>query len=262
MVGQCHPIPGVLQKCDGNVNFYSHFIHHPAIGHFPRIFAANQLVLPRLTGTFPAVNRNLFLITGLAGLILFLLAACCPDSLAADTATNTPARLVIIKAVYGDPDNADANADVTRQVAGAVKNDAVTIAVNNDNFEDMASGVSKRLKVDFTIDGIAGSKCGYENGVFKLSLKDKPDPAKKSGRLIIQKALYGDLPDGDSNDVTSEVARLVKDDTLTLTPNSDDFGDPAVGRSKKLEVDYTFDGVKKSKMGMEGQTLAISANGD
>jgi hypothetical protein len=188
----------------------------------------------------------------------------CVAARAADTATGAPARLVIVKAVYGDPNDASATADVTKQVAAAVKDDAATIGVNNDNFEDMASGVSKRLKVDYTIDGVAGTKCGYENGTFRLSLKDKADVAanNKPSKLIIRKALYGDLPDGDSNDVTSEVAKLVKDDALTVKPNSDDFGDPAIGRSKKLRVDYTFDGQEKSKTAEEGSTLVISVTGE
>jgi len=188
----------------------------------------------------------------------------CVASQAADAAKDGMPRLVIVKAVYGDPNNAEANADVTKQIADAVKDDAVTIGVNNDNFEDMASGISKRLKVDFTIDGVVGSKCGYEGGTFRLSLKDKPDVVAngKPSKLVIRKALYGDLPDGDSNDVTSEVAKLVKNDTLTVKPNSDDYGDPATGRTKKLRVDYAFDGQEKSKTAEEGATLTISASGD
>ena len=213
------------------------------------------------------MNTNQFQLTGFARLMLacgLIAGGICVAARAADAAKNAPPRMVIVKAVYGDPNNAEANADVTKQVAAAVKNDAVTIGVNNDNFEDMASGVSKRLKVDFTIDGVPGTKCGYEGGTFRLSINDKPDTTRSNqpSKLIVRKALYGDLPDGDSNDVTSEVARLVKGDTLTVKPNSDDFGDPATGRAKKLRVDYTFDGQEKSKTAEEGSTLTISATGE
>jgi len=185
-------------------------------------------------------------------------------ALAGDTGSTAPGRLIIVKAVYGDPNDASATADVTKQISGLVKNDAVTIAINNDNFEDPASGVSKRLKVDYTIDGVAGTKCAWENGTFRLSPADKPDTAKSSAppKLIVRKAMFGDLPDGDANDVTSEVAKRVKDDALTVKPTSDDFGDPAPGKTKKLRVDYTFDGTQKSKTVDEGQTLAISGGGD
>ena len=227
----------------------------------------NGLFCRALAGYVFAMNQTQFQLARFTRLVLvcgLLVSVICVASRAADTTKNVAARLVIVKAVYGDPNNAEANADVTKQVAAAVKDDAVTIGVNNDNFEDMASGVSKRLKVDYTIDGVAGTKCGYENGVFKLSLKDKPDVSHNNQppRLVVRKALYGDLPDGDSNDVTSEVAKLVKDDTLTVKPNSDDFGDPAVGRTKKLRVDYTFDGQEKSKTAEEGATLTISATGE
>jgi len=210
------------------------------------------------------VNQNQFL--KFARLVLvcgFLVNWICTVSLAAD-ATNSSPRLVIVRAIYGDPNDASATVDVTKQVAALVKDDAVTISVGNDNFEDPASGVGKVLKVDYTIDGIAGTKTGYENGVLKLSLKDKPDAAKKNGssKLVIRKATYGDLPDGNSFDVTSEVAKLVKDDALTVTPNGDDFGDPSMGRPKQLRVDYSFNGKEKSKIIDEDKTLTISASGE
>jgi len=210
------------------------------------------------------MSRNQFQFAGFARLILACGLLICAASRAADTVTNPPARLVIVKAVYGDPNNAEATADVTKQIAALVKDDAVSIGINANNFEDPASGVSKKLTVDFTIDGVAGTKCGWENGVFDLSPKDKPDAAAKNkpSKLVIVKAVFGDLPDGDSNDVTSEVAKLVKDDTLTVKPNSDDFGDPAMGVTKKLRVDYTFDGREKSKTVQEGETLTISATGE
>ncbi|HTA95580.1 MAG TPA: DUF3395 domain-containing protein [Verrucomicrobiae bacterium] len=183
---------------------------------------------------------------------------------AADTATNSSPRLLIVKAVYGDPNDASATVDVTKQITALVKDDAVTIGAGNDNFEDPASGVGKVLKVNYTIDGVAGTKSAFENGVLKLSLKDKPDAAKKNSppKMVIRKAIYGDLPEGNSFDVTSEVAKLVRDDTLTVTPNGDDFGDPSMGRPKKLRVDYTFDGKEKSKTVAEDQALTISANGE
>src|SRR4051794_33121635 len=87
--------------------------------------------------------------------------------------TNAPARLVIVKAIYGDPGDASATVDVTKQVAGEVKNNAVTLRAGNDSFEDPASGANKALKVDYTIDGVAGKKTVYENGLLQLSAADK-----------------------------------------------------------------------------------------
>jgi len=184
----------------------------------------------------------------------------CIATPAADTNT---ARLVIVKAIYGDPNDASATVDVTKQVAAAVKDNAVTLRAGNDTFEDPASGSNKALKVDYTIDGVPGKKIVYENGLLRLSPADKPDPNKKpAAKLVIRKAMFGDLPDGNANDVTADIAGRVKEDSLNVMANTDDFGDPAGGRPKKLQVDYTFDGKEKSKSAGDGETLTISAEGN
>jgi hypothetical protein len=177
-------------------------------------------------------------------------------------ATNAAPRLVIVKAVYGDLSDSSATADVTKIVADKVKDNAVFIEVNNDNFDDPASGVTKQLKVDFTIDGVAGSKSVYERGKLKLSLQDKPDPAKNSRppKLVIRKAVYGALPDGDTIDVTSIVAGMVSKDALKMDVNNDCFGDPAVEVGKKLRVDYTLNGNDGTKTVEEGKTLTITGD--
>jgi hypothetical protein len=198
-------------------------------------------------------------------IILLLAGLVCLTARAADpvVASNAPARLVIVKAVYGDPNDASATIDVTKQVAVEVKGDAITMRAGNENFEDPASGANKALKVDYTIDGVAGKKTVYENGLLRLSVADKPDPAKKtSSKLVIRKALYGDLPEGNANDVTADIAALVRDDALTVKASNDDFGDPQSGRPKKLRVDYAFEGKEKSKMVSEGETLTVSAGGE
>ena len=82
-------------------------------------------------------------------------------------------------------------------------------------------------------------------------------PAAK--KLVIVKAVYGDLPSGDKTDVTAKVAAMVKDNALSVEATNDNFDDPAEGIEKKLQVDYTVDGVAKTKTVDEGETLNISA---
>src|SRR4051812_44197902 len=94
-------------------------------------------------------------------IIGLMVGSACLAALAADT--NVVSRLVIVKAVYGDPNDASATVDVTKQVAGEVTNNAVTLRAGNDSFEDPASGANKALKVDYTIDGVPGKKTVYEN---------------------------------------------------------------------------------------------------
>jgi len=82
-------------------------------------------------------------------------------------------------------------------------------------------------------------------------------PAKT---LVIVKAVYGDLPSGDKSDVTDKVKAMVKDNELSVDATNDNFDDPASGKIKKLQVDYTVDGVKKSKLVPERSTMLISPN--
>src|SRR2546423_1167146 len=74
------------------------------------------------------------------------------DTIKVAAPANAGPRLVIVKAVYGDPNDASATIDVTKQVAAQVKDDAITLRAGNENFEDPASGSNKALKVDYTID--------------------------------------------------------------------------------------------------------------
>lgn len=191
----------------------------------------------------------------------------CLMTRAEDTSTNSVAmtnaapRLVVVKAVYGDPSDTNATTDVTSQVAGMVKNDTLTVAASNDNFGDPASGVCKLLRVDFTIDGVPGSKSVYERGTLKISPADKANPSQNSGKLVIRKAVYCDT-DGDSIDVTTIIAGMVRNDSLTFTVTNDDLGDPAPDSSKKLQVDYTFNGKDGSQSVDEGKTLKIPAVGN
>jgi hypothetical protein len=162
-------------------------------------------------------------------------------------------RLVIVKAVYGDlPDGA--KTDVTAQVTKLVKDDRLSVVANNDTFGDPAEGTAKKLTVDYTIDGKAGSKSAPEDQTLVISAK----PSK----IVIVKAVYGDLPDGEKTDVTDKVSAGVDGNTLSIKASNDAFGDPAEGVTKSLKVTYTFDGKEKSKTVAEDETLTISDSGD
>ena len=171
---------------------------------------------------------------------------------------NASAQLVIVKAVYGDLSNPAATTNVTAKVAAMVNDDTLDFHPNNDIFGgDPAPNTPKQLKVDYTIDGVAGTKTAYEGGRLKISANN-PAPAKKS-RLVIVKAVYGDLPNGQASDVTADLADMVENDGLEVTVGNNTLGDPAWGKVKKLRVDYKFDGWKKSITVQEGKTLKISA---
>jgi hypothetical protein len=80
-----------------------------------------------------------------------------------------------------------------------------------------------------------------------------------SGKVVILKAVYGDLPDGPSADVTGQAAALVKAGAFGIEASNENFGDPCNGRSKKLRVDYRVNGVTASKTVSEGEKLSFTA---
>jgi hypothetical protein len=198
--------------------------------------------------TTPASTLSALVLSLLVSLLVSLLAR---PATAADAPPT--GKLVVTKAVYGDlPDGA--KTDVTEKVKGMVKDDKLSVEATNENFGDPAEGIVKKLKVDYTINGVTGSKTVNENET--LTVSGKPS------KLVIKKASYGDLPDGAKTDVTQKVSDRIKDDTLSIEATNDNFGDPAEGIVKKLKVDYTFDGKDKSKTVNENETLTISDKGD
>jgi hypothetical protein len=86
-------------------------------------------------------------------------------------------------------------------------------------------------------------------------------PAARS-KLVIKRAIYGALPSGKFVDVTDKVAKMVKDNTLSVEASNAAFGDPASGASKTLRVDYILDGVEKYKAVGERKVLTIGAGGE
>jgi HEAT repeat protein len=81
-----------------------------------------------------------------------------------------------------------------------------------------------------------------------------------NGQLVIQKAVYGDLPDGTTADVTEKVAGIVHAGTLALEVSNTYFGDPAGGVVKHLRVDYTANGVAGSQTAPEGATMTFAVS--
>ncbi len=79
-----------------------------------------------------------------------------------------------------------------------------------------------------------------------------------TGDVVIQKAVYGDLPNGLSADVTNKVAEIVKAGSLSIGASNANFGDPAPGTAKRLLVDYTENGTPISKTARENEALTLT----
>lgn len=95
-----------------------------------------------------------------------------------------------------------------------------------------------------------------EKALGALCAREKRAPTSS---VVIQKAVYGDLPDGPSADVTGKVAAIVKSGSLSVAASNGNFGDPAPSIVKRLRVDYTDNEVPFSKTVQENQSLVFTA---
>jgi Domain of unknown function (DUF3395) len=165
-------------------------------------------------------------------------------------------KLVIVKAVWSDMFD-EHMVDVTKIVAGSVKDNALQLVATSQVLGDPAAFKIKHLRVEWSKGGIVVKKHARENETLTIAANEQPVPI----RLVVRKAIYGNLASGKTRDVTMNVADLVKDNTLSITPNNALLGDPSPGQAKQLSVDYTFDGLAKSKIADETHPLVISATG-
>lgn len=79
-------------------------------------------------------------------------------------------------------------------------------------------------------------------------------------KVVIQKADYGDLPDGPQADVTGKIRGMVKMGTMEIEVSNSNFGDPAGGKVKRLRVAYTVGGKKHNVLVNEGQTITLASS--
>src|SRR5258706_15948560 len=82
--------------------------------------------------------------------------------------------------------------------------------------------------------------------------------AAQRAKLVIVSAVYGDLANEKTVDVTKKIAERVKDETLSVGVTQEAFGAPAPGAAKNLKVGYTIDGLYRSKTVDQGEVLDIS----
>ncbi len=81
--------------------------------------------------------------------------------------------------------------------------------------------------------------------------------AREKGEITIEKALYGDLPDGEVRDVTGRVVKMVQDGGRAIGANNGNFGDPAPNTVKRLRVDFVVNEIPGSLTVSEGETLQL-----
>ena len=146
--------------------------------------------------------------------------------------------------------------DVTKQVEQAVMGNSLTIIANNDLAGDPAPTLTKKLKVEYTVNGTADSKAVLEGGTLEIH-------PPKGAKFVVTKAVYGELPDEQKVDVTKKVTDAIQGDKLNLGVNNGTLGgDPAPTVVKKLEVSYTVGGKAGKVTADEFDTLVLPTAAD
>jgi HEAT repeat protein len=79
------------------------------------------------------------------------------------------------------------------------------------------------------------------------------------GNVVIKNAVYGDLPDGQSKDVTLHVTKLVRSGNMSFQVSNRLFGDAAPGIPKSFCVTYTRNGVLMTQTVSENETILLTA---
>ena len=86
------------------------------------------------------------------------------------------------------------------------------------------------------------------------------DAQSTSGRVTIDRAVYGAVGAGGSADVTKKAQKLVEAGAQSIEASNANFGDPASGLVKQLRIEFTARGVKQVRTVKEGQRVTLLAS--
>jgi len=93
-----------------------------------------------------------------------------------------------------------------------------------------------------------------------LSATCTRDAQSGAGRITIGRAVYGAVGTGGSADVTRKVQKLVNAGAQAIEASNGNFGDPASGIAKQLQIEFTVDGVTQARTVREGESVKFVAS--
>jgi len=155
-------------------------------------------------------------------------------------------RLEIVSALWGT-DNTWV--DVTERLRERARGDALDITVDIPTLgRDPIPGIGKTLRVRYRYNGreLEASAADFES----MRLPE----IQRELRIVSARFFYNEK----SMDVRERLEPLIQDDRLTVRADLKTLGpDPAVGKTKTLEVRYEFRGNTYEARVKEDQTLSI-----
>ena len=170
------------------------------------------------------------------------------------TATNQIARAIASESRPATNGAPEGKADVTSVVQALVAGGSNSVVAGNGLFgSDPALGVVKRLRVEYTLGGVAYTNETTEGGPLEI-------PAAAE----VLRAIYGDFPALDPTkeimDVTLKVAAMMANGANSVKAANELVGfDPAPMIGKVLRVEVLVDGVPRYIEADEGHPLDIPA---
>lgn len=124
---------------------------------------------------------------------------------------------------------------------------AIGILAGPERLDDLISALT-------ALSGDSGRE-DAEGAVIALIRKS----AGGDAQIAVSKAVYGDLPGGQYVDVTPTLRSKIEQGALPVQVSNAVFGEPAPGKVKKLEVDYTINGVAVKSVVQEGGNFDLAA---
>ena len=145
--------------------------------------------------------------------------------------------------------------DVTNRIKAAVSGNSVKFLVTNDSMGgDPAVKLPKKLKVEYTVDGVPKTKLVMESAKLVIDIEN-------GKKLAVTKAVYGNVAEK-YTDVTAILAAAVKNNVLTIKVGNRTLGgDPAYNAAKQLQVSYTLDGKPFTASASEEEVVTLPASG-
>jgi len=120
---------------------------------------------------------------------------------------------------------------------------------------DLPSEVKFGTLVDLLLGAKSSSEIRAAERALSTTCKREAKPA--AGKVTIRKAVYRGIESGGSADVTRKVAKMVADGAASIEVSNSNFGDPAQGIVKQLEIEFTANGVTHTETVREGQSITL-----
>jgi len=177
---------------------------------------------------------------------------------AEDSVMSYPADLPVIvfptitSARYEAVANPTIYRDVTASLQASAQGGSFSKVVNNTNFgPDPAVNQAKRLRVNYTVDGVSSVRFAAENTTFNYPA-DLPKPLAVTLTAATYAAIDGT---GSANVLTNLNNRAANGPFSIVVNNANLGGDPAPNKVKRLRLDYSLDGKSLIKYLDEQVTL-------